>query len=173
MVLAEAKPNYQRSINPATPAMHEPLRRPAVQTAPVVKKRARVSPKTRYVIVWLIGVVLALGLASRFAYAATLSADIRGLEQQLAQTVSENGQLKVQVAELQSLAHIEQVATTRLGMVKPGEARPVIAADPAAVAVASLIDDSGSAPGGGGWLDSLQKWFTQLIRTGRAQAKGL
>jgi cell division protein FtsL len=171
MVLAETKLDYQRSYAPAPEAA---LPRRTVVTPPAVKQRVRTSPRARYMVKWAVCVLIALTLASRFAYAATLSANIRGLEQQLAQATAENGQLKVQAAELQSLARIEQVATTKLGMVKPESSRAVAAPQTTSTTVASLTSqDQTQHTAAGGWFTSLQRWWTQLINTGRAQAKGL
>lgn len=171
MILAEARPAYQYPVRPAKRQM----RKPAPRRVAAVKRRSAVTAKTRYILVWLVAVALALGLASRFALAAKLTVDIAALNKQLAEAQAENEQLQLQIAELKSLARIEQIASTRLGMVRPAETRPIVAnggtAAPATVALAGTGDNR--TAGAGGWIASVQRWLTRLIRAGLAEAKGL
>lgn len=168
MILAEARPAYEYSVKPAprrTPTVAQPARRAV--------RRPAASPKTRYIVFWLVAVFLALGLASRFALAAKLTVDIGGLNKQLAALQAENQQLQLQASELKSLSRIEQVATTRLGMIRPTEARPLVVTGGQATTASVVADVSSPAGAQGGWIATVQRWLTKLITTGRAAAKGL
>lgn len=171
MMLAEARPAYQYPVRPT----RRQMRKTGQRTAAGVKRRSAAAAKTRYVLAWLVAVALALGVASRFALAAKLTVDIAALNKQLAQVQAENEQLQLQIAALKSPARIEQIATTRLGMVRPTVTRPILATgDAAAPAAAAVTGQTEGRPAAtGSWIASVQRWLARLVRLGLAEAKGL
>lgn len=169
MILAEARPAYDYQVKPE----QRPTPKTVASAGRAVRKHAAVSSKTRYVVFWLLAVMLALGIASRFAVGAKMNIDIAALDKQLAEVQTENEQLQLQIAELKSLARVEAAATTRLGMVRPTETRALVTGNQTATTAMVAADVGNNTKTDGGWIASVQRWLTNLIHTGRAEAKGL
>lgn len=171
MMLAEARPAYQYPVRP----VRRQVRKAARRTAPKVERRPAAAAKSRYVLVWLVAVALTLGVASRFALAAKLTVDIAALNKQLAQVQAENEQLQLQVASLKSPARIEQIATARLGMIRPTVTRPIVvpSAEKAPVTAAASVRSESQQSAAGSWIVSVQRWLARLVRLGLAEARGL
>jgi len=70
-------------------------------------------------LVAIVGVALGLAFLAQFAVTARLGYQNESLDQQINQLSRENSELELKIEELGSLARIEEVATQKLGMIKP------------------------------------------------------
>ncbi len=92
---------------------------------PAPTRRTKRQPKRKFGVKTLVvGVVLSgfiFGMVLTFyhLYSVRLGYQVVALQNEIATMKKENAYLELEVARLKSLDRIEQVATTRLGMVKP------------------------------------------------------
>lgn len=91
------------------------------------RRRARPRPAVRRGQVWLLCLLVftfVCGLTLVFAHGqvAVIGYRLTNLQREVAALAAENGTLEAALSELESLDRVERVATSRLGMVKPGEA---------------------------------------------------
>lgn len=74
-----------------------------------------------FAVAWLSVVSTAVFLVSRHAQIAQMAYQVGDLQKEIRQVEEENVRLRAQASELRSLSRIEEIATTKLGMIKPGE----------------------------------------------------
>ncbi len=123
-------------------------------------------------VLWIMAVFLGLGVVQRHAETARVGYDLAALEAQAAALEEENHALKVRVASLESPGRIYQIATSKLGMVRPKGFE--VAAVPSASGVA--LSQPGSFPEipSGNWLaKAAQRLLVVLAGPARAEAKGM
>lgn len=86
-----------------------------------LKRVRRINAKTRFVYCSLVlmGLCLAFLVTSRYAQITSVGYEIVTLKKEMQSLDTENQLLQNKLAELNSLQHIEYVATTKLGMEKP------------------------------------------------------
>lgn len=87
--------------------------------------RVALSPPLLFGMVAATVLALALMYVVQRTYLMTLSYRADALERRLQEVLREQEFLELRIAEAQSLAHVEAVATSRLGMVKP-QARQMV-----------------------------------------------
>lgn len=95
---------------------------PSPETKIVIRRRMvskTNSPRKMYIKCALVVFGYALLLVFLCIKSATLGYEIERLEREVAGITTSNQRLEFQIAEKSSLAHIEQVAVTQLGMYKP------------------------------------------------------
>ncbi|AVX21042.1 MULTISPECIES: cell division protein FtsL [Carboxydocella] len=85
---------------------------------PVARKRKKENVALLLTVV-MVGFILGLVAAYRYAMLAQAGYRLDQLQKQLALAEAENQQLQMQVDQLKSLQRIEAIATTKLGMVRP------------------------------------------------------
>ncbi|NPV26570.1 MAG: septum formation initiator family protein [Firmicutes bacterium] len=94
---------------------------PTPQRRAKLTHRRKVGLKVLLVGAVLSGFVFGLVLTFYYLYSVRLGYQVVALQNEIASIKKENAYLELEVARLKSLDRIEQVATTRLGMVKPQE----------------------------------------------------
>ncbi|MDK2887690.1 MAG: hypothetical protein PWP72_568 [Thermoanaerobacter sp.] len=109
MIVAREKPYY-----------HSP---PEKGSAPAGYPRPQERPREYLALALVIVLVFALGIIISIFYSRVLITgyQITRLQEELAEMEKETRSLAEEVSRLSSLERVEVVATTRLGMVKPGE----------------------------------------------------
>lgn len=105
-----------------------------VQAGRVRKKRRRVHETLLMTALALTCLVLALVYVGQRTYIMTLAYKVEALNQSVADALREQEFLQLRMAQAHSLAHVEQVATGRLGMVQPEATQYVILDETARIA---------------------------------------
>jgi cell division protein FtsL len=90
-------------------------------TKPQPTTKPAVKAKVRYVLSLILVFALGLSVVVRYASMVELNYQINKEKSQLNELVRETETLKVKLAELKSYDRIEQIALTRLGMLRPGK----------------------------------------------------
>lgn len=117
--------NRETTRLPARP--HRKSRGPETAARPNLstRKKTRVvwklsfQMKVLYVTLWAMVVASSVALASRYAAMAAVGYRMDGIRVQAAALDRENEQLRAQVAGLKSPTRIEEIATRKLGMIRP------------------------------------------------------
>ncbi|MCL4458321.1 MAG: hypothetical protein M1136_08410 [Chloroflexi bacterium] len=94
-----------------------------LRSIPMARRSARgrlLSPSL-FVLVLVLGGLIGLLYLTQTSGIATTGYDIKRLEVEREQWLAQNEQLRLQIAELQSIKHIEQAARLRLHMQPPKE----------------------------------------------------
>ncbi len=101
------------------------------QPAPVPRRRRRlrVHPMILLSVMAVLLVTLTVVGISQKVKVIELEYSLQSLEVQLEEVRREGQQLQLKLEHLQSLAHIEHIARTRLGMVEPQEAKVLVLVD--------------------------------------------
>lgn len=136
---------------------------------------------TAYIAVWVVAVLSALLLVSRYSAMATVTYQIADMKRQIAQMDDQNESLERQVAELKRPERIMQIAVTQLGMVAPRDfqqaaSTPLLAqaqeTDQAEENSTQVARDRGHATLAGA-LDQIGRGLARLLAgPARTEAKG-
>lgn len=122
---------------------------------------------------WLSVVSTAIFLVSRHAEIAQMAYRVGDLQREISLVEDENVRLRAQTSELKSLSRIEKIATTKLGMVKPGVIQVAMVEMPV---VAQSEDEQQvtqiAAPNNSLWGRFRQFVSGLRIGSGRAEATG-
>jgi len=150
-----------------------PAERQRPAKRPVSRKRKKENVALLLTVI-MVGFILGLVAAYRYAMLAQTGYRLDQLQKQLALAEAENQQLQMQVNQLQSLQRIEQIATTKLGMVRPEGAQMVAVTVPAQAepAPATPVPDHASPVASA--AQTIQHSLTEFIaqiRKGTAEAK--
>lgn len=121
MVLAEKRQITERNWQEQQPESSRPQ--------PARRWRVRLHPMLLLSLVALVTVwLVATGIGQRVR-AIELEYEIQEMNERLNQLQKEEQQLQLEIARLQSLARVERLARSRLGMVEPGSSRVVVLKD--------------------------------------------
>lgn len=92
-----------------------------------IKRVRRIKPRTGFAYCSLAMILLCLAflVTSRYAQITSLGYDIVSVKKQVQELDTENQLLQNKISQLNSLQHIEYVATSKLGMRKPEQAEGV------------------------------------------------
>lgn len=101
------------------------------------RRRARVSETLLMGVVAALLLAMALIYVGQRTYLMTLTYRVEALDRSVADALREREFLQLKMAQAHSLAHVEQVATGRLGMVRPESMQYVVMESTAQVADAS------------------------------------
>lgn len=107
MLVAEKRAFAYPGEYPYKKSAVKPVTRPGIRT------------KIRYMAIIALVFILGLSVLIRYAWIVELNYQINKEKKQLNELVRQTETLKVKLAELKSYDRIEQIATTRLGLVRP------------------------------------------------------
>lgn len=99
---------------------------PATSVGQVRKRRYRLSGPALLGLVAMMVLVLALVYVGQRTYLMTLSYRFDAIERQLSEAMREQRFLELEIARAQSLDRVEQLATAKLGMVRPASRQFVV-----------------------------------------------
>lgn len=157
---------YPEEEIPVEPVLIRPINR--------IRPRWRFARRTAVVCVglWFLAVFIGLVVVQRYAEMAKVGYDLSDLEAQAAAMEEENHVLKISVANLESPGRIYQIATTKLGMVRPKgfEVAAVTAGPGLAVNQDSSVPEGSSESR---LVKAGKRLLSALAGPGRAEAKGV
>jgi cell division protein FtsL len=125
-------------------AKEKPLLLPEAAPAPLRKKatarRNRVAPRVAVIGAIVVGFAVLLSLTSMYATIGMTGYKIATLKQEINAMQTENKRLELKLYQLKSLDRIENIATTKLGMVQPEQFAYLVMDKPAGTSEAKVAE---------------------------------
>lgn len=152
-------------IGDAVAARNRRAARERAEAPVVVKKRVKAAPfPVRFVFYALIATVMLMFIVYTNSVVNEISYDIGDLEAKISQTKAENEKLSIELDRKYDLKYIENVATTKLGLVKSTDVVKHYVSISGDEDVVIANETSGVTTGFGATLDTLKQSVAKIYK---------